>query len=97
MCDSHFSNVLPRLYIASYSKVKDLELVKKHNISFIVNAAAELDNIYVSEFTSNYKLQWDDSQQQNILSDLKKVTAFIRDAFPHYEDCGAPVCKPTLS
>lgn len=73
------SEVIPRLYISGVNPAKNMEWLKSHGITHIVNAAYELPNYFPGKF-QYLSLKMHDKPDENIQHVLAPSQRFISDA-----------------
>lgn len=72
----HMIEIVPHLYLGGKWNACNMDELVYFNIVHIVNATYDVENFFHDAFTYK-KLQWDDSESQDILENVSAITAEI--------------------
>lgn len=77
--ENPIDHIIDNLYLGDFRAADDLNMLRKYNITHIVNCAAHIPEVFKDDI--NYlSLEMADDYSQNLTEAIKKAHAFINDA-----------------
>lgn len=77
--DTNIDHIVDNLYLGDFRAAEDLEVLKKYNITHIINCAAYIPECFSSDI-KYLSLEMSDDKYQDLTECIKKAAFFIDDA-----------------